>query len=961
MKNNLLSLKAFLLTGLLLTFSCTSTNDPLQLADPFVGTGLHGHTYPGAAAPFGMVQLSPDTRNDGWDGVSGYHAEDNTIIGFSHTHLSGTGEGDMGDFLFVPLTGNVATGDNGYETTPLPFKRSDEKAYPGYYSVSFPSVGITAELTATQRTGCHRYTFKGNGERRILVDMGYSIRNKKADQIRFATISNIGIEGGRHITGWAKDRWMYFSAEFSVPFTDCVPDGHDRYLLTFPNDLKELTVCIGLSPNDESGARNNRLTEAPRCNFDIILQTTSRQWEEAFGKIQIEGGDNTDRSLFYTALYHSLIVPHLLSDVDGRYRNHRQEIQTAPAGRRYFSTLSLWDTFRSWHPLQSIIYPEVNEDIVFSLLDMYDCDGKLPLWPLGGADTDCMIGYHGVAVIADAWLRGIRSFDGEHALKAMVSSSNQDPASEWYNTYGYIPCDLSPQSISKTLEFAYDDWCIARMAESLGHDDIAAEYDLRAKRYKNIFDPTTGFFRGRDSEGNWREPFDPTGSSRDYTEATAWQYRFFVPHDMNGFAQLMGGKEATITALDSLFSFDYLNPTITNDGNISGFIGQYAHGNEPSHTFAWLYSFMNHPESTQRRVRQVLKELYTPDRAGICGNEDCGQMSAWYVLAAIGLYPACPGTGEFVFAAPLFKKTTIALPNGKTLVITADKPNYAYIKEVTFNGETVDAQYITYDQLMQGGELSFTLSRKPSKALDDRKVPYSLTQGLMASTPRLKGNPRFFENTFNVELDSRTPEAKIYYTLDGSEPTEESTLYTEPFTIDKDCQVKAKAFVKDGEPSPLMSIHAFPIIYQQAVNVTNTQPGCRFTYHRGMFTWTRDVARSPIVKSGVLPAPSIAGATDEDHFGFIFDGYLDIPEDGLWQFAVTSDDGAVLLLDGKLAVNGDGSHANYTATGYIALRKGMHQFRLLYLEDYEGQNLEWKWKAPSATEFAPIPESAISH
>ena len=360
MKNNLLSLKAFLLTGLLLTFSCTSTNDPLQLADPFVGTGLHGHTYPGAAAPFGMVQLSPDTRNDGWDGVSGYHAEDNTIIGFSHTHLSGTGEGDMGDFLFVPLTGNVATGDNGYETTPLPFKRSDEKAYPGYYSVSFPSVGITAELTATQRTGCHRYTFKGNGERRILVDMGYSIRNKKADQIRFATISNIGIEGGRHITGWAKDRWMYFSAEFSVPFTDCVPDGHDRYLLTFPNDLKELTVCIGLSPNDESGARNNRLTEAPRCNFDIILQTTSRQWEEAFGKIQIEGGDNTDRSLFYTALYHSLIVPHLLSDVDGRYRNHRQEIQTAPAGRRYFSTLSLWDTFRSWHPLQSIIYTEVN-------------------------------------------------------------------------------------------------------------------------------------------------------------------------------------------------------------------------------------------------------------------------------------------------------------------------------------------------------------------------------------------------------------------------------------------------------------------------------------------------------------------------------------------------------------------------------------------------------------------------
>ncbi|MBR1518269.1 MAG: GH92 family glycosyl hydrolase [Prevotella sp.] len=961
MKNKHLTLKALVLFGLMLAFSCTSTNDPLRLADPFVGTGLHGHTYPGAASPFGMVQLSPDTRSGGWDGVSGYHAEDSTIIGFSHTHLSGTGEGDMGDFIFTPVVGDVTKGDNGFEVSPLPFKQSDEEAYPGYYSVDIPTLGIKAELTATQRTGCHRYTFSGVGERHLLVDMAYVLCDKKADQIRFSTPTNTCIEGGRHVVGWAKDRWMYFSAEFSTPYTECIHDGHDRYLLTFPSDMKELTVCVGLSPVDEKGARNNLTAEVPVCNFDSIHQSVSNKWTEELGKIRIEGGSETDRSLFYTALYHSLIVPHLLSDVDGRYRNHRQEVKTVPSGRRYYSTLSLWDTFRSWHPLQTIINPEIDNDIVFSLLDMYDCDGKLPLWPLGGADTDCMIGYHGVAVIADAWLRGIRDFDGEHALKAMVSSSNQDPASEWYNTYGYIPCDLSPQSISKTLEFAYDDWCIARMAESLGHDDIAAEYDLRAKRYKNIFDPTTGFFRGRDSEGNWREPFDPTGSSRDYTEATAWQYRFFVPHDMNGFAQLMGGKEATITALDSLFSFDYLNPTITNDGNISGFIGQYAHGNEPSHTFAWLYSFMNHPESTQRRVRQVLKELYTPDRAGICGNEDCGQMSAWYVLAAIGLYPACPGTGEFVFAAPLFKKTTISLPNGKTLVITADKPNYAYIKEVTFNGETVDAQYITYDKLMQGGELSFVLSRKPSKALDDRKVPYSLTQGLMASTPRLKGNPRFFENTFNVELDSRTPEAKIYYTLDGSEPTEESTLYTAPFTIDKDCQVKAKAFVKDGEPSPLMSIHAFPIIYQQAVNVTNTQPGCRFTYHRGMFTWTRDVARSPIVKSGVLPAPSIAGATDEDHFGFIFDGYLDIPEDGLWEFAVTSDDGAVLLLDGKLAVNGDGSHSNYTATGYIALLKGMHQFRLLYLEDYEGQNLEWAWKAPSAAEFAPIPESAISH
>ena len=460
-------LKSLLLVGVTFVLSCSTSNDPLDLADPFVGTDLHGHTYPGAAAPFGMVQLSPDTRNQDWDGVSDYHSDDVTLLGFSHNHLSGTGEGDLGDFLFTPVIGDVEKGPDGFNVSPLPFSHNDEKAYPGYYRVRMPKVGITAELTATPRTGCHRYTFKGTGERHIIIDMGYGINQKKADNIHFSSPSSTCIEGGRHNVGWSRDRWMFFSAEFSVPYTSCLSDGHNRYLLTFPADISELTVCVGLSPVDENGARNNRLTESPECNFDSVLQSARSYWQQVLGNIRVEGGSRVDRSLFYTAFYHTLIVPHLLSDIDGRYRNHRQEVEVAPEGRRYYSTLSLWDTFRTWHPLQTLINPELDNDIVFSLLDMYDCDGKLPLWPLGGADVDCMIGYHGVAVIADAWLRGIRNFNGEHALKAMISSSNQDPASDWYNTYGYIPCDLTPQSISKTLEFCYDDWCIARMAAAL--------------------------------------------------------------------------------------------------------------------------------------------------------------------------------------------------------------------------------------------------------------------------------------------------------------------------------------------------------------------------------------------------------------------------------------------------------------------------------------------------------------
>ena len=404
-----------------------------------------------------------------------------------------------------------------------------------------------------------------------------------------------------------------------------------------------------------------------------------------------------------------------------------------------------------------------------------------------------------------------------------------------------------------------------------------------------------------------------------------------------------------------------LNADMNHDGNITGLMGLYAHGNEPSHGTAWLYACLGAPSESQRLVRRILEELYQPTPDGLCGNEDCGQLSAWYVLSALGLYPICPGTGEFVLGAPLFPKATVTLPNGHKLVIVADHPERPYVKEVLWNGKSVDRQFITYDELLQGGELSFRLSRRPCPDRDGLPAPYSLTKETLVSTPYLTGDPRFFDGTFTAELLSRTPGARIHYTLDGSEPTEASARYDGPFSITEDCFLQARAFKTGCAPSPLLHSHAFPIEYLPALTVGELQPGCRYTYHRGAFLRTAQVAASPAVERGILPAPSIQGASDEDHFGFLFTGYLDVPEAGLWEFAVTSDDGAVLEIDGSLAVNGDGSHANYTATGHIALRKGMHAFRLLYLEDYEGQNLAWAWKRPSSDTFEPIPETAIFH
>jgi len=928
---------------LLLLAACS--REPAQLVNVFNGTDFAGNTYPGATLPFGAVQLSPDTDPNT---ASGYHYSHDHILGFSHTHLSGTGCPDLGDFLVTPGLGRVE---------PLSFSHQDETASPGYYKVVFPEKGITAELTVTPHVGVHRYTFKGEGTRLIQVDARHCVGGWCTATDYKLSLDGPELAGYRRVTGWADDRDVYLSAVFSEPFVEAEEAGPGRMVFTFADDLREVTLFAGISGVDGDGARSNRIRETGGAGFDAVKARAGALWGEALGRIRVKGGPD---DVFYTNFYHTFLTPNRISDIDGRYRNQAGRNSQLPVGRHFYSTLSIWDTFRAWHPLETLLDTTLVNDIVRSMLDDYDCRGELPVWPLASDETGCMIGYHSSSVIADAWLRCIRGYDGEKALQAMVASSNKNNAnaSELYNAYGYIPADMKVETVSQTLEFAYDDWCIARMAESLGHGDIAAEYDARSLRYRTLFDPTTGFMRGKKADGNWTEPFDPYSGSRDYTEATPWQYRFFVPHDMMGLRALMGGEKALYDALDSLFTYTREGQK-TIDPGIGGVLAQYTQGNEPDHNFPWLFHWAGAPSRSQEVVRKLLTGTYSTAPGGISGNEDCGQMSAWYVLASIGLYPACPGTGEYLLTAPLFRETVIQLANGNTLTINADRPKNPYIAAVTLNGEPVHRQFLTYDQVMGGGELSFRLSATPCHDRDGLPAPYSLTDEELVCPPSIQGKLVLFDEETTVTMSSRTAGAVIRYTLDGSEPTEASLLYTEPFRITDSCPIRARAFKEGFPPSPVVSRTAHKLFFQPSVDKAGLQKGCRYTYHEANFQLNNQIEPDPPEAAGVMDAPSIAGAASEDHFAYCFTGYIDIPSDGIWWFSTKSDDGSALYIDGVCVVNNDGSHSPVVVEGQIPLKKGLHPYKLLYFEDYEGQELTWSWKAPGASAYAPVPADRL--
>ena len=933
-------LAAFVIAATVLS-SCTEDR-PADLVNVFNGTDLAGNTYPAATVPFGAVQLGPDTSPQR---TSGYHYKDTVIVGFSHNHLSGTGCPDFGDFLFTPtLTGKAE---------PLAFTHENETARPGYYRVIFPA-GITAEMTADVHTGAHRYTFKGTGIPRIQVDADYCIGWWSS-----ALKAVLKVEGPDEISGerltkaWAHARDSYFSAVFSVPFEKVDTVGEGILLLTFPEGTKEVTVMAGLSGTSLENAKANRIAETGGASFEDILDRATSVWDDALCRIRVEGGP---ADVFYTFFYHTFATPNRIDDVDGSYRNFKGvNVKTGP-GRHYYSTLSLWDTFRSWHPLQTIIDPKLTSDIIASMLDMYDCQEELPIWPLTSTETGCMIGYHSVSVIADAWLAGIRDFDGEKALEAMVTSSNKNRAntSRQYAAVGFVPADIFDESASKTLEYAYDDWCIARMAEDLGHKDIADEYYRRARSYREVFDPVSGFMRGKRQDGNWFIPLEPLLRSTDFTEATPWQYRFFIPHDIKGMENLMGGRERMLAAVDSFFHYRPEGQK-SFDSDIGGILGQYAQGNEPGHTQPWLFYWLGEPSKSQEVVRTILKEAYHSDPDGICGNEDCGQMGAWYVLASLGIYPACPASGQYLLTAPLFKKVVVQLGNGRTLTINADHPEYAYVSDVKLNGETVNEHFLTYRQIMEGGVLEFKLSARPDHGRDGLPAPYSMTSGPMVSKPAITGDLILFDGETEVTMSCRNEGAEIHYTLDGNVPTTESPVYTGPFKLDKSCIIKARAFKEGYEPSPVNFITAHRKYYYPVTDKAGMKQGVFYTYHTANFKAVSQIEEDPHEGYGVMIEPSIRYADAEDHFAYNFTGYIDVPQDGIWCFELTSDDGSELFIEGIRIISNDGSHGPVTATGSIPLQKGLHSFKLHYFDDTGDQELSWAWKKEGESTFRPIP------
>ena len=957
--------------------ACTSQKEnPVDFIDPFIGTGFHGHTYPGATVPFGAVQLSPDTRAGNWDACAGYHYDDSTITGFSHTHLSGTGCIDLGDLLIRPTTQSI---DLSKKTicTPTVFRHEDEKAEAGYYAVLLHEEGIRAELTATAHTGVHRYTFPKESTPTVIVDLKHSLDNEHIYESSLQVVNPHEITGMRNTRGWSDNQRIYFVIQCSQPFEKATlvsnqkalegkeAEGTDlQALLKFKDRTSEpIVMKVGLSIVSVENARENLQAEVEGFDFDAVKQAAYHTWNDAVSAIKVEGGTEEQKTNFYTALYHSMVVPNVVSDVNGQYRRHDQTIGQLPQGAVQYSTFSLWDTFRAWNPMMTLIDTTLVTNMIHSFLHIYDASGELPLWPLSAGETGTMIGYHSASAIADAYMKGIRGFDAEKALEALVVSSEKNQkGADYYISKGFIPSNIKKESISCLLEFAYDDWCIAQLAQALGKQEIYDTYIRRSQQYLNVFDGATRFFRPKRMDGNWETPFNPNEVGRAYTEATAWQYRFFVPHDVNGMVQLFGGKEAFTSALDDIFHTD-----TQVDGDlvdITGLIGQYAHGNEPSHHIAYLYNYIGQPWKTQAMTRRLLDEMYAPTPEGIVGNEDCGQMSAWYILSSLGLYAVCPGSNEFTFTTPLFEKAILQLANSKTLTITANHPEKnLYIDKVELNGKEIETNFVTYEQLMGGGELHFSLTDQPNRkrGVTADSAPYSFTKEAVVSIPYVDKDLNLFMDSVTVNLATATVGATVHYTLDGSEPTQQSPVFNAPLVLKNTTQINAKAF-KDGfQPSNTLSIQATKAVLNRGKIILDHQPknGTTYKYYEGHFQKVADMQQKHFVEKGIVSEPSLDKARQEDHYGFEFSGLIDVPEDGVYTFQTRSDDGSVLYIDQTLVVDNDGSHAAIPATGSIALKKGWHSYRLLYIEDYEGQHLSWAWKLPSGEKLEPIPASHL--
>ncbi|MDB5159590.1 MAG: glycoside hydrolase family 92 protein [Mucilaginibacter sp.] len=737
--------KQIFLAGMLAVFSLSTFSQArkqvvvnlTKYVDPYIGTGFHGHVFVGASVPFGAVQLGPTNMSEGWDWCSGYHISDSTIIGFQHTHLSGTGIGDLGDISFMPTTGpiKVVKGSlkdpqSGYFSL---FSHKDEVVKPSYYKVKLKRYNIGVELTASTRVGMHKYTFPASNDAHVVIDLKEGIGWDESMETYIKQVDKNTIEGYRFSKGWANDQRIYFTAVFSKPiksfnvYNDAeskpgtqLKDKRVKGVLSFTTTKGEVVYAkVGISPVSSANALLNIKAEIPGWDFNKVVKDADMAWNKQFAKIIIKTDSLSQLKKFYTAFYHTMIAPSIFNDVNGDYWGTDKKVHKN-VGFNNVTTFSLWDTYRSNNPLSTIIHPEHTNDMINSMLAIYQQQGSLPVWHLMANETNCMVGYSAVPVVADALLKGYKGFDANVAYEAMkITAMKDDRGVKYVKRLGYIPADSTAESVSMGLEYAIDDWCIAQVAKKMGKTDDYVYFSKRGQNYKNYYDPKAGFMRGRLSENQWRTPYSPFISIHehgDFTEGNGWEYTFLVPQDVEGLIGLLGGPDKFNIKLDSLFIAEgdmgkFKSP------DVSGLIGQYAHGNEPGHPMTYLYDYSGKPWKTAEKVRFILDNFYTDKTDGIIGNEDVGQMSAWYVLSALGFYPANPANGLYVFGSPVINEATLKLKGNKTfhVVVKNNGPGKMYINAMKLNGVNYTKTYFKHTDVMNGGELEITMGSKPGK------------------------------------------------------------------------------------------------------------------------------------------------------------------------------------------------------------------------------------------------------
>ena len=951
----------FILIFSIILVSCQNKNDKLNtFVNPFVGTDNTGNTNPSACVPFGMVQLGPDTRLESWEGSSGYLYKDKIILGFSHAHISGIGVPTWGDVLFMPMigkavfhSGNPDHSKKGYAS---PFSKETEKANPGYYSVILDNDSVKVELTATERAGFHCYHFPASDSANVIIDLTHRDYTSKSYIKR---INDVEIEGFRQTLGPADKHFVYFYAKFSKPIQQFVISNNDTLInepscsaqkiiacLRFKTDGKEpLYIKVGLSQVSCEGAHHNLDTEISDWNFEKIKKKAAQKWNEKLSKIQVETDSLILKRIFYSALYHCFLNPQIASDANGDYRGMDNQIHKA-IGFTYYNVYSLWDTYRALHPLFTIIEPKTNSDFIKSILAKFtQKPDRLIKWELASCDWGGMIAYPAVPVIVDAFMKGQQNFDTALAWDAIKKTTMCNfEGLDLLKNLGFIPCDRLDQSLSRTMEMSYEDWCVSQMAKAMGKTDDYKYFLQRSSCYKNLYDSTTQLMRPRYANGDWIEPFIRDRYTPDITESSATQYSCYSMHDMYSWIKMIGGTEKTDQWLDRFFD------TTQHIGN--QMIGFYEQGNEPTHHVAYEYNYIGKPWKTQKIIRDIFKINFSDQSNGLPGNDDCGQMSAWIVMSSIGLYPFCPGLPQYTIGEPMFDKVSIRLDNEKTFEINADNASErnCYIQYVTLNGNPYSKNYLDHAALSSGGHMIISLGTKPGidwgcKKNDLPAYPDSILK--QSGIPFIKTTDSYFERSAQITLVPSEKTSKIFYTIDGSEPTTASTLYTKPFEINQSTTIKAKTFNDGFSPGMTVTDTIKKAIFHNSVKFTNKLlNGLRYKYYLISTTRLPDFNLLKSVKEGFTNRFGIELSPLKDYYAFVFDGYIEAPVDGIYTFGIISDDGSRLIIDDTEVAVLDYGHPAIERSGKIGLKKGFHKFSLQFFQNCGGAYLDVNWTVP---------------